>query len=156
MSRKKPKLPTGTWVERDMFKSKAFWALKGSAPQLLIMFLGKRWRDKSPDKKGVKEIKWTNLNSLTVTYKELASLWTDPVTQRKTGITQPRVTRAIDQLLAKGFLEVVNPGGAYQQDKAVYALVDKWRWWSPGTVFSRRKFDVHRGYQGRNKMTRSD
>lgn len=151
MGSKKPKLPTGTWVERDLFNSKAFWSLRGIAPQLLIRFLGKRQRRTVTDKKGRKSIEWINLKSLTMTYKELASLWIDPITKEKTGITQPRATRAIDDLLAKGFLEIKNPGGAYKQDKAVYGLIENWKWWSPGTVFNKRKRDVYRGYQGRKK-----
>jgi hypothetical protein len=147
MGSKKYKLPSGTWIERDLFNSKAFWALKGAAPQLLIRFLGKRNRSKEVDRKGQKNNQWTNLDSLTMTYAELMSLWTEPYSKKKIGLTQPRITRAIDELLAKGFLEIKNPGGAYQQDKAVYALIDKWRIWHPGTIFSKRKFDAHRGYQ---------
>jgi hypothetical protein len=32
----------GTFLERDLFESDAFWALKGAAPQMLIYLLGKR------------------------------------------------------------------------------------------------------------------
>ena len=151
----KPKLPPGTWVERDLFLSKAFWSLKGAAPQLLMIFLGKRMRKNVQEKKGNKNYKWINLNNITVTYKELENLWFDPrkvlMPREAKGISQPRITRALDELLAKGFIEVVNPGGAYQQDKAVYALIDKWQRWSRGTVFSKRKTDVHRGWQGKKE-----
>ena len=151
VKKRKDKLPSGTGVEREVFLSKAFWALKGAAPQLLIYSLGKRQRRNVTDKKGVKGKDWINLDSITVTYKELENLFTDPVTGKKFGINQPRITRAIDHLLAKGFWEVKNPGGAYQQDKAVYGLIDKWKWWSRGTVFSRRERDVPRGFQDKDK-----
>jgi hypothetical protein len=39
--KRKPKQPPGTWVERELFQSKAFHSLGGFAPQLLILFLGK-------------------------------------------------------------------------------------------------------------------
>lgn len=151
MGSKKYKFPPGTWVERDLFNSKAFWALKGAAPQLLIRFLSKRQRSNEPDRKGQKSNEWSNLDSLTMTYAELANMWTEPYSKKKSGITQPRITRAIDELLAKGFIEIRNAGGAYQQDKAVYAIIEKWRIWNHGIVFNERHFDVHRGYQAKKK-----
>ena len=135
-------LPPGTWIEREMFESKAYWALNGSAPQLLTLFLGKRSRERVADKKGVKSHQWTNLDSITMTYAEL---------KNKYDITQPRATRAIDELLAKGFLEIRHYGGTYKKDKSIYSLIDKWKFWSKDTVFSKRERDVHRGYQGQNK-----
>jgi hypothetical protein len=145
---KRKKLPTGTWVERELFNSEAFWNLRGKAPQLLIRFLGKRKQAPQKDHKGNKKVDWVNLQSLTMTYKELENMFYDPALDEHFGLTQPTITRAIDELLAKGFIEVVNPGGAYQQDKAVYALSKKWTWWKPGMVQSRRKRDVRRGFQG--------
>ena len=108
MGKKKTKFPQGTWVERELFLSKAFWALKGAAPQMLIYIFGKRQRGEIRDHKGNKRTDWINLNRITLPYKELENLFTDPVTKQKSGITQPRITRAIDQLLAKGFLEIKN------------------------------------------------
>ena len=55
--------------------------------------------------------------------------------------------RAIDQLLAKGFLSIVNPGGTFRQDKAVYKLSDNWMLWQPGLSFETRvKEKVKRGF----------
>jgi hypothetical protein len=150
MSRKKGKLPSGTWLERKMFLSKAYWNLGGAAPQLLTYFLSKRIRKNKKDRKGQNDDQWINLNNINVTYKELENLFTKVGDEKKSGITQPRITRAIDQLLEKGFIEIVHAGGAYKMDKTVYALVDKWITWVPGVVFSRRKKDVHRGFQDKN------
>ena len=155
MGSKKPKLPSGTWVERELFNSKAFWALKGAAPQLLIRFLGKRRSPQVKDKKGQKINTWVNLNSITMTYVELERLWYHEWKTYKPGeakgLTQPRITRSLDELLAKGFIEIINPGGAFKQDKAVYGLIDKWKTWTEGVIYARRPKNVHRGYQGRNK-----
>ena len=137
MSRKR-KLPPGTWVERDLFESKAFLSLRGFAPQLLILLLGKR-QFKMVGNKGKKRWCCTNCQSLTITYIEL---------RKQYGITVPRVTRAIDDLLAKGFVEIYHQGGRIRQDRNIYSLSDKWTLWVPGMVFSRRKRDVKRGYQG--------
>ena len=153
MAANKKKLPPGTWVERDMFLSEAFWALTGAAPQLLILFLSKRKREYIKGHKGKKNYTWTNLNNITMTYKELENLWYHPhktyLPGEAKGLTQPRITRAIDELLAKGFIEKLNPGGAYQQDKAVYGLIEKWKTWKKGNVYSTRARDAHRGWQGK-------
>ncbi len=137
----------GTFVEKNMFLSKAFITLgkRGTAPvtswashSILMMFLGKRSMRKTTDKKGSnKQYKPLNGNELILTYKELESR----------GINQKSATRGIDELLAKGFITIVDQGGCYEKHKAVYGLSDKYSIWRPGTVFETRKRDVHRGYQ---------
>ena len=137
-----PTAPTGTWVEQKLFESKAFLSLRGFAPQLLILLLHKRQRDYERDGKGGKNYTWSNLDNITLTYKELSE---------KHGLTVPRAKRAFDDLLAKGFIEIRHQGGAYQQDKNVYALITKWKFWRPGTVLNKRKPDAKRGFQGKKK-----
>lgn len=143
----KPKFPSGTWVERDLFQSQAFLSLGGCAPQVLIIFLGKRII-RTAGRNGKQKRFCENCNSLKFSYLEA---------EKKYGISKPRFTRAIDQLLAKGFLHVVHRGGAYQMDKTVYSLVDNWRLWKPGQVKEKRDRDVPRGYQvkGKNMVTKN-
>jgi hypothetical protein len=138
MKTRNSKLPAGTFVERSLFESQAFLSLRGFSAQLLILFLGKRQRGPDKGRKGEPRVTWSNLSNLNMTYREL---------KEKHGVPIPRATRAIDDLLAKGFLEIRHQGGAYRQDKTVYALVDKWVLWRPGMVFSKRDPDVRRGYQ---------
>ena len=143
MSKKRnPKQPPGTWVEKELYMSKAFHALKGFAPQLLILFLGKRQIGYEKDRKGTKVYKCKNCDSLIMTYKEL---------KQRYGITQPRFTRALDELLAKGFIEIRHQGGAYKKDKSIYALSEKFKIWRPGAIFDKRAPDVRRGFQGKIK-----
>jgi hypothetical protein len=67
--------------------------------------------------------------------------------KNKYGITQPRLTRGIDQLLEKGFLSIVHPGGMYRKDKAVYSLSNNWMIWQPGIIFEiRERESVDRGF----------
>ncbi len=131
------KLPPGTWIEREMFESKAFLSLKGFAPQLLILILAKR-QFVTHGRRGRQKKICTNCDKLNITYTEF---------KNKYGITQPRMTRAIDQLLEKGFLSIVYPGGTYRQDKAIYSLSTNWMIWQPGMVFeSRERESVDRGF----------
>lgn len=151
-NKKKHRAPPGTWVERDMFMSRAFLELSGFAVQLLILFLAKR--DITHERKVL------NKKSITMTYLELENIYHRREGQREgkpfgqadlaRGISRPRIIRAIDQLLAHGFIEIVHRGGAYQQDKTVYALTDEWQFWRPGTIFRKREPDTRRrGYNGK-------
>jgi hypothetical protein len=127
----------GTFVERELFESEAFLALKGAAPQVLVLFLGKRWFEKI-GRKGKEKRVCTNCSELVFTYIEA---------KEEYGITKSRFSKAIDHLLEKGFITVKHKGGAYKQDKSVYALSNKWKLWLPGTVFEERKKEsVQRGY----------
>lgn len=134
----------GTYVEADLYTSAAYLSLKGVASQLLLLMMGKRDRGDVPDRHGKMVKGWTNLNHIIMTYKELSAL----------GISQPRGTRGFDELLAKGFITIKHHGGARQQDKTIYGLIEKWRIWIPGKVFETRPKDARRGYQGKNKKTK--
>jgi hypothetical protein len=132
------KAPPGTWVERDMYESKAFLSLRGFAPQLLVLVLAKRQFVTYERKVGKQKKVCTNCDKLNITYTEF---------DNKYGITQPRMTRAIGQLLEKGFLSRVYSGGTYRQDKAIFSLSEKWRLWSRGMVFETREMEsVERGF----------
>jgi hypothetical protein len=104
------------------------------------LFLLKRQIEKIGGKnKGKQKKICINANSLSLTYIEA---------NEKYGITQPRLTRAIDDILAKGFLICIHQGGGYQQDKSIFGLSDKWRLWRRGMVFENRKKEaVSRGFR---------
>lgn len=145
----------GTFLETKMFLSPAWMSLgeKGTAPQVtscsakvLVLFLGKR-RYGYSRRKDQKIRERTDGNRLTLTYKELESH----------GISNKKSTRAIDELLAKGFISIVDPGGAYEKHKAIYALEEDYRRWRPGDGPIRvRERDVLRGYQGSCKIKTTD
>ena len=130
----------GTYIEADILESQAYLSLSGIAPQVLSLFLLKRQFEKVGGKKNGKPKKvCVNQNSLSLTYIEA---------KEKFGITQPRLTRAIDDLLAKGFLACIHQGGAYQQDKSIFGLSENWRLWRPGMVIDTRKKEaVNRGFR---------
>ena len=88
-----------------------------------------------------------------MTYAELENIFNhgkqnDFGNKKIAGISRPRIIRAIDELLAKGFIEIVHQGGAFQQDKSIYALIDDWRIWHKGAVFGKRPRDIRtRGFR---------
>ena len=134
---KKQKLPPGTWIERELFQSRAYLSLKGFAPQLLTLFLAKRQFETIGHKGKQKRI-CINCDQLSFTYIEA---------DKRYGITKPRFSRALDELLAKGFIKMVYQGGTYKKDKSLYSLSDKWKLWQPDVVFeARKKRMVARGF----------
>lgn len=134
----KNRKPPGTWLEREMFHSPAYFALTGCAPQLLTVFMGKRDFERLPVKKGRNNLVCINCQELTFTYIEA---------EKSYGITKSRFIKGIDNLLAKGFISIVHHGGGYQQDKTVYALSDRWKRWRPSIVFEvRPKVTITRGF----------
>ena len=130
----------GAFILKEILESKAYLSLKGIAPQVLGLFMLKRQFEKVPGPKRHKGKKaCVNGDRLSLTYIEA---------KKKFGITQPRLTRAIDDLLAKGFLTCTYQGGNQKQDKSTYGLIDKYLLWRPGNVFEKRKFDpVERGFR---------
>lgn len=131
-------------VERDLITSKAFLALTGLAPQVLFLFLSRRKFERqriSPKKRS----QWVCINAddLSFTYAEADSL----------GIGAKRFTRAIDQLVEKGFLNSNHGGGVVRGDKSKYGLSERWRLY--GTVefqpAERPKDDRWIGYRKRGK-----
>ena len=134
---RKYKVPPGTWIEREMSESKAFINLKGFAPQLLILILAKRHFELQ-GRKGKEKRVCTNSDSICFTYIEA---------QKKHGVSKPRFTRGIEDLLRKGFITIIHRGGGYQQDKTIYGLSDNWLIWFPGSVIETRpKSKFKRGY----------
>ncbi|MDY0045208.1 MAG: hypothetical protein RBS82_11180 [Syntrophales bacterium] len=131
MGNKKPgKIKSGTWVTREMATSKAYWALNSTAKGLLLVFLLKRDMDKQHNV--------LNRRSITVTYLELENLFGKRINGKSDGIPRSNIARAINDLLAKGFIEIIHRGGGYQKDKTVYGLTVDWQWWVPGQVVRKK------------------
>jgi hypothetical protein len=124
----------------EIYESKAFWHLGGTAAQVLIIIMSKRRMERVAGKKTKKKT-WVCINpdELCFTYVEALE---------KFGINKVRFTRAIDALLAKGFIRQTHQGGAYKRDKSTYALSEAYVMWKPDTVIEKRAASdtVSRGY----------
>jgi hypothetical protein len=107
-----------------------------------MMLMGKRKFAKIPDRKGDKVQTRSDDNRFTLTYAEL----------EKRSISHQLAARAFDELLAKGFIEIIDPGGAFEKHKAVYGLTDEYLFWKPGDKpVRKRQRDVRRGWQNKNR-----
>ena len=118
MSRRLPK-SASLYVPREMVTSRAFMALTGRAPQVLMVFLSKR-RVEKLKRPGPRGERWrtTNNGQIVFTYREAL---------RDYGLTARVFGRAIDNLVWAGFLDIARSGGGLEGDCTLYALSDRWR-----------------------------
>jgi len=116
------------WTERIMVKSPAFIDLTGKAPHVLMIFRTK-FQMEQEGRSGRKE--WVILNDgqLEFRYSEA----------RELGMSNYQFSRAIAQLLDRGFIDVAQPGG--QHRPTLYRTSEKWREWKSGTHFFIRQPD---------------
>ncbi len=126
-----------------MANSQAFWALSSKASSMLIRFL--LFRDVS------KQHICTNCDDLTMTYLSLEGLFGEDENGKPKGIARSTIARAIEDLLEKGFIRIVRLGGAYQNDKTKYGLVDDWKHWEPGQVIRIKQKGRSGGYDALKK-----
>jgi hypothetical protein len=132
---------SGIFIYRTMLLSVAFLSLNNSGKTMLLALLNVRKRESYKDRKTKKTVHVLDGNNLEMTYVTLKKVW---------GLNQQAVSRAIDDLLAKGFIKIVHQGGLGEHDKARYSLVDDYQQWTSKTPAIRiRERDVRRGYQGK-------
>jgi len=105
-------------LERALFQSRAWLSLSGVAPQVYLLLAG-RVRKEKPTRHA-KQWRVLNNGKLEFTYLEA---------EHKYGISSPRFTRAISQLVEHGFIDINHSGGGLGRDRSLYALVERWRQW---------------------------
>ena len=126
-------------------QSDAFLSLGKNSIKVLIALLDNRQQEnpgKAKDKKGNKrKPQFINLDRLEIPYGTLEKVYK---------INRSSIPRAIDELLARGFIEISYHGGACRHDKNQYALSDNYLLWIPGaSPFATRPRREKHGYQGR-------
>jgi hypothetical protein len=137
--------PTGgIYFERKIYRSKAFQALSKNARMVLLAMLDARQVNptyKKAAKQGHRADRYVDLDKIKMPYTTL---------HKDFGMPVQSIPRAIDDLLAKGFIEIKHAGGAGEHDMSVYALIEDYLQWTDDKVFRQRKRDgIRRGYQGR-------
>jgi hypothetical protein len=131
----------GFFFEREKYQSPAFLSLTKNAMKALIALLdGRDMKNVSP-KGQKKNFKCMNPDNLRLPYGLLEKTYRIP---------RGKIPGAIDELMAKGFMERRHAGGEKKHDMATYALSEKWRFWVPGgKPFQVRGPRENHGYQGR-------
>lgn len=131
----------GIYFERKVFRSTAYISLSKNARMVLLAMLDARQTNpafKKKVRKGFRAERYIDLDKISMTYKQLT---------RDYGIPSQSIPRALDDLLARGFIEIKHRGGAGEHDKSIYALIEDYHRWESGKVFRQRPIGAHRGFQ---------
>ncbi|MBA7675963.1 hypothetical protein ES703_84202 [subsurface metagenome] len=107
------------FVERSVITSKAFLYLKTAAAcQVFMIFLYKcQWKPIEGSAKRSKEYYLANQGEIQFTYKEALE---------ERGISNKRFTKAIDEVIRVGLINIAKTGFGLHKDVTLYAISDRW------------------------------
>lgn len=110
------------FLDPRILRSTAFRELKNHSVKVLLWFLAKRVVKTYPDSKGNKNFRIKNNGKINFTYKEA----------ERNGLSGRQFRDALDDLIAKGFLEITHQGTG-TGDANTFKLCQK-RWQTYGTL----------------------
>jgi hypothetical protein len=139
------------FVSRAVITSKAFLALKKvAACQVYLIFLSKCRMEKLQTRPGRSEREWfiTNRDELQFAYAEA---------EEKYGISAGKFTRAIDDLIRVGLIDITKTGLGLHKDVTLYAISDRWEKYGTDefVVKKRPKRKQQYGFTNKNKHGRN-
>lgn len=108
------------FVSRALITSKAFLSLKTAAAcKVLMIFLSKCQVEKLRTRPGCRDKEWLIVNNgeIQFTYKEA---------KEKYGLSSGKFTRAIDEVVEKGLIDIAKSGFGLQRDVTLYAISNRW------------------------------
>lgn len=122
------------WVERELILSSAFRKLNARAMEVLLLFLYRRQWSR-PSRKG----KWhiTNNGEIVFPYKEA---------QKRFHIPRSTFTRAIDNLIKYGFIEIAHLGGGLIGDCTKYSISNRWKEFGTDKFVKKKRPKDTRGF----------
>ncbi len=135
MSKKKHSCPyqKGTFIDKDLVLSRAFISMSKHGRMILILLYLKCIKRKSKGKRGGYII--INNGELELSYKELYSI----------GLKNQQIARGFDDVIEKGFIEMVDRGGKGKGSYNLYKVIDDWTDYG-GEEFKERKRQKSIGY----------
>ena len=123
--------------EREMLRSKAYTTLTGASPIILAGFYCKRrLQQVKVGKRTTYEV--TNNGEIVFTYREAHDIYR---------LSKPRFTRALDQLIDHGFIDVAVSGAQLWRQCNLYAISERWR------LFGTPDFESKPRPKGRGRRT---
>lgn len=137
--------PRMFWVGYELLSSPAYRALTKIGTDILMFALSMRKFPPGTKKKPRNYWKPTNSHEILIPYKTVRDFFS---TRGNKPPTERSVTRAINDLMAKGFIDVVRVGGSGKGDVSKYRLTHDWRVWAPGdaTVYTKEGMSHRRGF----------
>jgi hypothetical protein len=135
------------FISRNVIISKAFLSLRTAcACQVYMIFLNKcRW-EKVKAKPMHREKEWqlTNNGEIQFTYAEAETDY---------GIPAGKFTRAIDELIRVGLIDIIKTSLGLHKDVTLYAISDRWEKFGTAEFIEnkRRKRKQQLGFAGKHK-----
>ena len=105
-------------LEQSLVQSQAWFSLSGTAMIVFLIFRTKCRIDKRQSKPGKRGPVIINNGEIEFTYDEA---------ETKFGIKRSRFKRAIDKLVARGFIDIAATGMGVHKVKTWYAISERWR-----------------------------
>ena len=132
--RTRPDLPwtgkeKGFWVFAELIQSDAFRSLTKTQSDILLFVLSRRKFPKSSKKNPINGWEPLNANSMTIPHAAIVDFFSKGNEPPPVGST---ITRTIETLMTRGFLEPVSIGGNGKGDMTHYRLAHDWRAWRKG------------------------
>jgi len=109
---------SGIFLEEELLRSPAYWSLSKWAILVLQRFMQKRKLEPIKHKSKKKSYKIINNGQIIFTYREAVEL----------GMNERQFRDAIDELIAKGFLDIARHGkGGRSGDSTLYFIDSRWK-----------------------------
>ena len=108
------------WIPKALIRSQAFRALRTPTAHLVLAAFWIKRQMVNVGRSGKKRWAIANNDEITFTYAEA---------KRKWGISANAFRNAIDELRAKGFLDIAESGAGLYKSTNKYRLSDRWRFY---------------------------
>jgi hypothetical protein len=137
--------PRMSWVGHELLCSPAYLSLTKIGTDVLMFALSMRRYPPGTKKKPRDYWKPTNSHEILIPYKRVREFFS---TNGNRPPTERSVTRAINDLMAKGFIDAVRVGGSGKGDVSKYRLTHDWRVWAPGDppIYTKEGMSHCRGF----------
>jgi hypothetical protein len=139
------------FVSRSLITSKAFLSLKTAAAcQVTLIFLNKCKWEKVQGKTAKRKAPYflANQGKIQFSYKEA---------KQKYGMSSGKFTRAIDEVVENGLIDIAKSGLGLHKDVTLYAISDRWlKFGTDEFVIQKRpKREQQFGFTNKNKLGRN-
>ena len=119
----------GTYIVDELIQSDAFRTLTGTEKEICLFVFTRRKYLKHTKKTPRNTWEPQNANNMTLPHVAIIDFFSKGNEPPPVGST---ITRAINTLMARGFLEALSVGGNGKGNMTVYRLAHDWRVWHKG------------------------
>lgn len=139
------------FVSRALIKSKAFWDLKtATSCRVFFIFLSKCRVEKVRTTPGSRDREYAITNNGEIRFSYIEA-------EEKYGISDGKFTRAIDDLVRVGVIDIAKTGLGLKKDVTLYAISDRWEKYATDefVVKKRPKRKQQFGFTNKNRHGRN-